>query len=434
MKKIFVTLFFICGSLSVMAQSETTSFEVDGIKVIFKPTLKDIINVRMFYRGGVTNYPASQAGIEKFALEATTECGTKKYSGNVYRDRADTYGVDVASEGEYDYGNIQMQCITKYFNEGWDLFTESVVNPVFDAGEVELLRSKIVAKMREEQSNPDNRAEQLVLQSAFEGTPYATDPDGTEEILGKLTAADLKSYYSSIFNKNRMFIVVAGKISKDVLIAKIKASFANLPSAPYTPVALHEPTWNDYKVVKEDRNLQTNYIDAIMNGPTFNSPDYVPYRVGISALGGSLFSELRTKLNLSYDPGTYSVMQHMPYALMYVSTTSPKEAVTAMNQQLNKVLSYGLSPEGLKRIKSSFITSNYIKQQSTASITGSLGIAEILGGWQLAEDLPKAIENVTVDQINEAMQKYITGLRWSYLGDLKKAEEADAAFRMTVGH
>lgn len=432
MKKILTAILFICGSLSVMAQSETTSFDVDGIKVIFKPTLKDIINVRMFYRGGVTNYPASQAGIEKFALEATTECGTKKYSGNVYRDRADVYGIDVASEGEYDYGNIQMQCITKYFNEGWDLFTESVVNPVFDAGEVELLRSKIVAKMREDQSNPDKRAEQLVLQSAFEGTPYATDPDGTEEILSKLTAADIKNYYASIFNKNRMFIVVAGKISKEVLIAKIKASFANLPSAPYTPVALHEPTWNDYKVVKEDRNLQTNYIDAIMNGPTFNSPDYVAYRVGISALGGSLFSELRTKLNLSYDPGTYSVMQHMPYALMYVSTTSPKEAVTAMNQQLNKVLSYGLSPEGLKRIKSSFITSNYIKQQSTASITGSLGIAEILGGWQLAEDLPKAIENVTVTQINDAMQKYIVGLRWSYLGDLKKAEEADAAFRMTV--
>jgi len=434
MNKIFLTLFFICGSLSVMAQSETTSFEVDGIKVIFKPTLKDIINVRMFYRGGVTNYPASQAGIEKFTLEATTECGTKKYSGNVYRDRADIYGVDVASEGEYDYGNIQMQCITKYFNQGWDLFTESVVNPVFDADEVELLRSKIVAKMREEQSNPDKRAEQLVLQSAFEGTPYAIDPDGTEEILNKLTVADLKNYYSSIFNKNRMFIVVAGKISKDVLIAKIKASFASLPSAPYTPVALHEPTWNDYKVVKEDRNLQTNYIDAIMNGPTFNNPDYVPYRVGISALGGSLFSELRTKLNLSYDPGTYSVMQHMPYALMYVSTTSPKEAVTAMNQQLNKVLSYGLSPEGLKRIKSSFITSNYIKQQSTASITGSLGIAEILGGWQLAEDLPKAIENVTVTQINDAMQKYITGLRWSYLGDLKKAAEADSAFKMTIGY
>jgi zinc protease len=433
MKKIFITLLFIFSGLSVtLAQKETTSFDVDGIKVIFKPTLKEIINVRMYYRGGVQNYKANQAGIESFALAATNDCGTKKYNANIYRDRADKYGIDIGSEAEYDYGNVQMQCVTKYFNEGWDLFTEAVVNPVFDAGEVELLRSKLVAKIRDEQSNPDKRAEQLILQSAFANTPYATDPNGTDEILSKLTAEDLKTYYNSILNKNQLFIVVAGKVTKAQLIAKIKASFGALPSKPYKPAKLEEPIWKDYQVVKEARTLQTNYIDAIMNAPPFNSADYVPYRVGISALGGSLFAELRTRLNLSYDPGSYSVMQHMPYALMFVSTNDPKQAVEAMNRQVKKVLSYGLSPEGLQRIKSSFITNNYIKEQSTASITGSLGIAEVLGGWEFAENLPQAIEKVTVEQINEALYKYIVGLRWSYLGDPQKATEAADAFKEVI--
>ncbi|MDN3582203.1 M16 family metallopeptidase [Mucilaginibacter flavus] len=433
MKKILTTILLTCASLTVtLAQTETTSFDVDGIKVIFKPTLKEIINVRMYYRGGVNNYPVSQAGIETFALEATNECGTKKYNGNMYRDLSDKYGVNVGSEAEYDYGNIQMECVSKYFSQGWDLFAEAIVNPVFDAGEVELLRSKIVAKIKEEQSNPDKRVEQLLLQSAFEGTPYATDPNGTEEIMSKLTAAELKTYYYSLLNKNRMFIVVAGKITKEELIAKIKASFAGLPSKPYTPVTLQEPIWNDYKVVKEDRSLQTNYINAIMNAPAYNSPDYIPYRVGISALGGSLFSEIRTRLNLSYDPGTFSVMQQMPYGVMYVSTTNPKEAVLAMNREVKKVLGYGLSPEGLQHIKASFITNNYIKQQSTASITGSLGLSEVLGGWQIAEDFPKEIEKVTTEQINQALYKYVVGLRWSYLGDPQKAAETEEAFKKVI--
>src|SRR4051812_43486588 len=129
MKKIFITLLCLFGGLSgTLAQTETTSFDVEGIKVIFKPTLKDIIKVRMFYRGGVTNYPASQAGIEDFALGAATDCGTKKYSGNIYRDIADKYGINIGSEAEYDYGDIQMECVTKYFTQGWDLFTEAVVN------------------------------------------------------------------------------------------------------------------------------------------------------------------------------------------------------------------------------------------------------------------------------------------------------------------
>jgi len=433
MKKIFITLLIIGRAIpGVFAQSNATSFDVDGIKVIFKPTVKEIVNVRMFYRGGVTNYPASQAGIESFALEATTECGTKKYTGNVFRDRADKYSIDIGSEAEYDYGDIEMDCAKKYFNEGWDLFAEAINNPVFEANEVELLRNKIIGKIRSEQSDPDKRSEQLILKNAFDGTPYATDPNGDDNIIAKLTPANLKAYYASIFNKNQVFIVVAGKISKEELIAKIKATFAAMPARSYTPPVYHTPVWNDYKVLSEGRDLATNYINAIMNSPAVNSPDYVAYRIGVSGLGGTLFSSLRTKLNLSYDPGASSVMGQMPYSLMFVSTTKPKEAVDVMVNELNRVRSNGLTDEGLVNLKSGYITNNYIKQQSTAAITGSLGIAEVLGGWQLSDQLPEMISKVTVDQIDKAMNKYIVGLRWSYLGSPALGNQAADSFKKPV--
>ena len=433
MKKIFITIIIIgCTITAGFSQSTTTAFDVDGIKVIFKPTVKEIVNVRMYYRGGVSNYPASQAGIESFALGATTECGTKKYTGDVFRDRADKYSIDIGSEAEYDFGDIEMDCATKYFNQGWDLFAEAINNPIFDNNEVELLRNKIIGKIRSEQSDPDKRSEQLILKNAFEGTPYATDPNGTDNIIAKLTAADLRAYYKGILNKNQLFIVVAGRISKEDLIAKVRASFAGLPSKPYTPVTYQAPVWNDYKVLSEGRELSTNYINAIMNAPPVNSPDYVAYRIGISGLGGSLFNELRTKLNLSYDPGASSVMQQMPYALMYVSTTKPREAVEVMTTELNKVKNNGLTDEGLVHLKNEYITNNYIKEQSTAAITETLGIAEVLGGWQSADQLPALINKVTVDQIYTAMNKYIVGLRWSYLGDPTLGNTAAEAFKMPV--
>ncbi|WP_183563948.1 M16 family metallopeptidase [Mucilaginibacter sp. SP1R1] len=433
MKKIFITILFVCFGLpGVFAQSETTSFDVDGIKVIFKPTLKEIINVRMFYRGGVTNYPADKAGIERFALEATTECGTKKYDANMFRDKADKFGIDISTSTDFDYGNIEMDCVSKYFNEGWDLLTEAVVNPVFDNAEVELFRGKMLARIRQQQTDPDDHVEDLVVKNGFEGTPYATDPAGEDAIVSKLTPAELKTYYNSILNKKQLFLVVAGKINKEELIAKIKASFAALPSKNYTPAKLQEPVWNDYRLVTESRNLSTNYINAIMNSPTVSSKDYVPYTVGIAALGGSLFNLLRTRLNLSYDPGASSLMRQMPYSIMYVSTTNPKEAVKAMTRVLNNVLNYGLSAEGLKNIKSSYITNNYVKQQSTSAITLSLGKAEVLGGWEIAENMPSAIDKVTVSQINAALNKYIRGLRWSYLGDTQQADAAAGEFKKII--
>ncbi len=281
MKKLLTGIVIVIWTISgTYAQSQTTSFDVDGIKVIFKPTVKEIINVRMFYRGGVSNYPATQSGIESFAMHATTECGTKKYSGNEFKDRADKYDILLGADAEFDSADIGMECISKFFNEGWDLFTESVVNPVFDENEVQLLRNKLIGVIRAQETDPDKRSDQLILKNAFQGTPYATDPDGSEEIITKLTAADLSSYYHNLLNKNRMFIVVAGKISKEELIAKIKASFASLPSKPYAPVSYKEPVWDDYKLLAESRDLSTNYINGIMNAPPVNSADYVPFGSG----------------------------------------------------------------------------------------------------------------------------------------------------------
>jgi len=423
----------VCGTVSALyAQTETTEFYVDGIKVIFKPTVKEIIDVRMFYKGGVANYTKEQAGIERFALTATEQCGTQKYNANSYKDQADKYGVIMRNNADADYGDIEMECVSKYFNEGWDLFAESIVNPVFENSEMELLRSRLIGSIKAMASNPDEQSSKLVIKNAFEGTPYETNPYGDEDVVKKLTVADVKAYYSSILNKNQIFLVVAGKISKDELEAKIKASFSGLPSKEYTPRVLKEPVWNDYKVLTENRETSTNYISAIMNAPQYNSPEYVAYRMGLVAFGGALFNSLRTQLNLSYSQGATAISGQMPYGLMYVSTTRPKEAVQAMTSMLIKVKNYGLSSTGLQHLQGSFITNFYIRQQSSSSITGSLGEAEILGGWYLAEALPGLVTKTTADQIRDVMNKYIVGLRWSYLGNAALGEEAADAFKDKV--
>ncbi len=145
MKRISISIIFLFITIGVSAQSKATSFEVAGIKVILKPTRKQVINVSMYYRGGVTNYPATQAGIEHLALAAATECGTKKYNKDVFKDREDSFGVEVGGSSGYDNGTISMNCISRFFNEGWNLFAEAIVNPVFEERELEMLKEKMIS-------------------------------------------------------------------------------------------------------------------------------------------------------------------------------------------------------------------------------------------------------------------------------------------------
>ncbi|MDT3402758.1 M16 family metallopeptidase [Mucilaginibacter terrae] len=399
----------------------TTSFEVNGLKVIFKPTVKEVISVRMYFRGGNANFAASQAGIESFALKAATDCGVKSYSSNTFRDMADKYNINIGGSADYDYGYIGLNCVAKYFNEGWNLFNKAVTEPVFEESEVQLLKQKALAAVKTGETNPDDRIEKLGVQSAFRGTPYAYDPDGSEETLSRLNGIDLKNYYYKLLNKNRMFLVVAGKITRQQLEAKIKEAFANLPSAPYTPAVYQNPLFVGDKAVMEKRDLATNYMSAIMNAPVMSSPDYVPFRMGINALSGSLFGQLRTKYNLSYAPGAFSTINQQPYAMMYVSTTNPKEAARIMIDVLNRLKKSTLTTAGLRDMKSGYITTNYMKLQNSESVTGNLGEAEIMGDWNYAERMPDLINNVTPDQISKALNKYIAGLRWVYLGNEAQA-------------
>lgn len=417
----FFLLYILFTSISIgaFAQSATTSFDVDGIKVIFKPTVKEIVNVSMFYRGGVSNYAADKAGIEDLALEATTECGTKKYNKNAFKDMQDKYGIEIGGSSGYDYGHIRFQAITKYFNEGWDLFSEAVMNPTFDGREVDLIKVKQISELKQQESSPDARVEDLARKQAFLNTPYAVDPSGEEKTISRFTAADLKSYYQTLLNKNQMFLVVVGKISKEELIKKIKTSFASIPSKPFTAYNYQAPVFNQSKLFTEDRELATNYLTGIINAPTMASEDYVPYRLAINILSGNLFTEIRTKRNLSYAPGANTTNLQMPYSSLYVSTTSPVESASIMLQQLKDLKLQTVTAEGLTNLKNEFFTNSYIKEQSSGAMATSLGQAEILGSWKLAEELPAKINAVTREQITAAAQKFIHGITWSYLGDPK---------------
>jgi len=419
MKRLLLTLIVLSAGFNVLlAQSTTTSFTVDGIKVIYKPSVKKIINVRVYFRGGVTNYPITKAGIEHFALEATTECGTKKYSADVFRDTCDKYGISMFGSSGYDAGFIQLNCIAKYFNIGWDLFTDAVNNPVFDASKTDLLKGRILASIKGYYSKANNNLSDVLMKSAFANTPYAINPIGTEETIAGITTDDLKDYYNKILNKNQMFIVVVGNITKDELYEKILVAFSNIKSAPYTTSNLTTPSLIDNKLLSKSQDLKTNYVGAVMNAPEFTSPDFVPFRLALSGLSGNLYAYLHSSQGISYDPAASAIELRMPITVMTAGTTNPQQVMLGMLTILKRVQTSGYDDEWLQHIKNAYITTSYINEQSTAEITNSLGRAEILGNWQYDDDLPQLVNMVTVEQLNKVINYYIKGLRWGYVGNV----------------
>ncbi|HEY9363735.1 MAG TPA: pitrilysin family protein [Chitinophagaceae bacterium] len=415
------------------AQSSAQKFTVDGITVIMKPTVKDIINVSVYYKGGVTNYSADKAGIENLALAGAPECGTKKYSKDVFKDMADKYGINISGSSTYDYGVISLNCIGKYFNEGWSLLSDAVKNPIYGEKDFELLKQKKISALKDADADPDSKIDKMAVANTFKGTPYAIDPDGEINTVTNFSADEVKDYYyNTLLNKNRMFIVVVGKISKDDISSRIRKAFSDLPSKPYTAFAYHTPQITSNTLNIEPRKLATNYIIGVVNAPSFTSNDYAANRLAVSAFSDNLFTEIRSKRNLSYAPYAVSIRLEMPYNYMYVSTTDPKASVEVMANEINRLKTKGFSQKEFNDIKNLFITSNYMKEESTDRMADALGRAEILGNWKMDEEFIGRIQKTTPADMTHVFKKYIKGINWNYLGEEKAANEAKDAFNMKV--
>jgi zinc protease len=427
---IITTLLF---SSTTYSQVTTEKFTIDNIPVIMKHTAKDIIDVGVYYRGGVADFNISQAGIGNLALTATTECGTQKYSRDEFKNIADRYGISLGGFSTYDYGKINLNCITKYFDKGWDLLVEAVNHPVFNEKDLSILKEKVLSGIRNSEADPDSKLQEMAIEGTFKGTPYEIDPNGDTSSIPKLTAEMVKNfYYQKLLDKNKMFIVVVGKISKEAITEKIKEAFGDISSASYTPPVYHVPEIDSNSLNVQPRKLATNYIMGIVNAPSYTSKDFVANRLAMASYSDDLFTEIRTKRNLSYAPYAYTVQGQIPYSLMYVSTTDPKAAVQVMADEIKKFKTKGFTEKEFTNIRNLYITANYMKNESTSAIASSYGIAEVLGNWKMADEFIDLARKTTPAEMTAVFKKYVKGISWSYLGDPKAAEDAKSAFDTSV--
>jgi predicted Zn-dependent peptidase len=428
MKKAFFIcfLFVFYATFCIASGSEVKVFDVNGLKVIFKPTAKEVISVRIFFRGGTVNYAKSHEGIEALTLALLTEGGTQSKNKFQFHAEAERMGTEFGSSSSYDYSELNMTCVRMHWNESWNLFTDALLNPRFEEEAFQLLKEKMITAARQTETNPDAHLRNLAMQHAFEGGHYGKVPDGTPESLQALSLSDVQNHYKKIIGKKRCFLVVVGNIQPDDLIAKIKSSLASLPNG--TPV-MSEPRQLITKpgIFIEDRDIATNYIRGMMSAPAMNHPDGVAMRLAMAILRDHFFVELRTKRSLTYAPqAAYSAsIVHNPYNIIYASTQKPKESLQVMIDVINKFKAEGFKQKELDNQKEQSITQYYMGLQSARDQSYNLGMAEMWGDVKIADTYHERIRAVTLKQLNRVFDQYTNAIRWTYLGKKDEVNEAD---------
>ena len=92
-----------------------------------------------------------------------------------------------------------------------------------------------------------------------------------------------------------------------------------------------------------------------------------------------------------------------------------------MNALITKTKKEGFTQEEVKNMKTTYLTSFFEKQETNSAQAASLASNEILhNNWRKSVTINKDLKKLSVSDVNNAFNKYVTHISWVYQGDPSK--------------
>ena len=304
------------------------------------------------------------------------------------------------------------------------LVREMLREPSFPLNEFDKLKQSQLAEIDQQKSEPQalafNRI--AILTNNYPKTDYRcpkTFEESAAEIQ-KVTLDDIKNFYATFYNGVHASVSVVGDFDSKIVIEELTSILANWNS----PEAYVRAASVYYDApMKEEKVITPDKTNAMMAGALAlkmrdDNVDYPALVIGNFILGGGflnsrLATRIRQKEGLSYGVGSYLQVSSQDenggfgsYAI-YNPENSAK-LIAAYKEELDKMLKDGFTEAELKDAKSGYLQSRSKNRSSDDYLSTRLNDYLELGrsiNWDSA--LEKAVDNLTVAQVNAAMKKWI---------------------------
>ena len=232
-----------------------------------------------------------------------------------------------------------------------------------------------------------------------------------------MTVDQLRRYHGEQVVTSRMLLVVVGNVDRPTVERLVRGALGQLPAGRYTwtPPAV-PPARRAVALVRRD--LPTNYILGYYTGPPANHPDYPALRVAAAVLSGSLFSEIRSRRNLTYAVDAPFIERAIATGGVYVTTVSPDTTIALMRRELDLLKSELLDRQALQRLVQRFITDYYLRNETNADQATALARAELYeGDYRAASRLVDRLREVTPEDVRRVARRYMRDFQFAYVGD-----------------
>lgn len=398
--------------------SNTTRFDVEGVRVIHRQTENNLFVANLYLLGGTRLATPATAGLEAMLLDVT-ERGSKKYPGDQLRRAMARTGSEIGVIPHEDWTVFGLRTTTDRLDSAWSIYTDRLLQPTLTAEDVAFVKENRVSAVRQRVDSPEALLEYLADSVAFAGHSYGLSPIGSEQSLASMTREQLSAFHREQMVTSRMLLVVVGNVSRAQLETMVRSSLGTLPRGTYTWTA---PSVGDARpgsaVHLEARRIPTNYILGWWEGPPADHPDVPALRVASAILSGRMFGEIRSRRNLTYAVEARFRDRAITSGGLYVSTTRPDTTLALMRTELRNMQLYTIPTKSLRPLIQQFLTEYFLDNETSGAQADFLARAELYrGDFRAADRFVADLRAVTGEDVQRVSRQYMKSVRFAYVGN-----------------
>ncbi len=273
----------------------------NGFRIVTEhmPSLESAA-VGLWVNAGARHEGAAQNGVAHF-LEHMAFKGTARRSALQIAEEIEDVGGYINAYTSREMTAFYARVLRADVGLALDVLADIVLNPAFDAREIEVEREVILQEIGQVLDTPDDIIFDWLQETAYPGQPIGRPILGPSAAVRGFGAADLRAFTRAHYGPGQMVLAAAGAVDHDAVVRLAEPLFAHMPAAP---AAVAAPARFRPGERREARALEQAHFAFALEAPDYRHPDFYTSQIFSGALGGSmssrLFQRLREQQGLCY--------------------------------------------------------------------------------------------------------------------------------------
>ncbi len=337
--------------------------------------------------------------------------GTTSLTKDQFNKRIDFLGANL----NFSSAGANANTLSRYFPEVLGLMADAIVNPKFDATEVQNSKDRMIEGLKADEKNASSIASRVSNALTY-GKNTSRGEFETEETIKNITLADVQNNYKKYYAPDNAYLVVVGDVKYAEAKKQIEKAFANWKRSGTKFPAL-EPATNlartEINVVDVPNAVQSVVSVGNITQIQMSDPQYFPAMIANYILGGGgegrLFMNLREKNGFTY--GSYSSLTASKYSPQFSASASVRNEVTdkAVKEFMNELNAITtVTPEELANAKAK-LKGDFIRSLERPETIARFALNEKVHNLppDFYTNYLKSIDKVTLAEVSAAAKANI---------------------------